>query len=677
MGLLGLLNIGQSSLSVAQQALDVVGHNVANVNTPGYSRQEAVLTEQSPVDGSPGQVGTGVQVTQIRRIVDSFINQQLTSSNSALGQLNISNDQLSQIQNLFGDSNNQGIGTQLTDFFSSLQDVASSPSDVTPRSVLLAKAGFLTSGFNQVADELSARRSSVNDQVKQTVTEINDLTKQVADLNSQIVSVEMTGQNANDLRDQRDQAINDLSQRVGITVLDGGNGAVSVYVGRGQAVVENNLSHNLVAVQSLDNGGMVNVQYDMGNNKSSDISSLISGGQLRGLLNIRDTVIPGLQNSFDKLSASLVNEVNQIHRQGYGLDGSTGLDFFSPLTVTTHDNTTNSGSATLASGAITANSLLTLQDYEIKFSTPTNYSIVNTTTGATIKGNYTGTVVPAPTVDTPVNITTGMNDTLAITVDGTASGTITLTGAASPGQSYTSGATLAAELQNKINADATLSAAGKSVAATYDTTTNRFTITSNSSTATSAINVTGGTAQATLGFSTGTSTAASGTYSAPQTFTVDGIQVTLSGTAAANDVFSFNSYSDMAKSISMSLTNASQVAASSTRAGVPGNNDNVMALVALQTKAVSTLGSTTFSDTYRTAATGVGTAAQSAAGNLSAQTIMNEQLNSVRAQSSGVSIDEEMVNVLKYQRAYEAASRLIVATDEMLQTLMAMKAPGT
>lgn len=673
MGLDGLLDIGKSALSAAQQALTVTGHNVANVNTPGYSRQEAVVTERSPVGGNPGQVGTGVQVTQIRRIVDSFINREITSSNSVLGQLNISNDQLSQIQNMFGDSNNQGIGTQLTDFFSSLQDVASSPSNVTPRSVLLSKANFITNGLNQVAGELSARRASVNDQVKQTIDEIDSLTAQVAELNGKIVSAEMTGQNANDLRDQRDQAINDLAQRVDISVIDGGNGSVSVFVGRGQVVVENTISRNLVAVATMDNDGMANVQYDMGNGKSINISSLISGGKLAGLLTIRDTIIPGLQTSFDKLSASLVNEVNQIHRQGYGLDGSTGLDFFSPLAVTTQDKSTNLGSATLASGPITANSLLTLQDYEIRFSSATAYSIVNTTTGATIKGNYAGAAVTAPTVDVPVNIVTGTNDTLTVTVDGTASGTITLTGAASPGQSYESGASLAVELQTKMNADATLSAAGKSVVVTYDTTTSRFTITSNALTSTSAVNVTGGTARATLGLSSGTSTAASGTYSGPQTFTVDGIQVTLSGTAAANDKFLLNSYSDTAKSIGMALTNASKVAASSTRAGVPGNNDNVMALVALQTEAVSTLGSVTFNDTYRIAATGVGVAAQSANGKLQAQTILHEQLDSFRAQSSGVSIDEELVNILKYQRAFDAASRLIMATDEMLQTLLDLK----
>lgn len=671
MGLDGLLDIGKSALSVAQQSLTVAGHNVANVNTPGYSRQEAMVTERSPVGGNPGQVGTGVQVTQIRRIVDSFINREITSSNELLGQLNISYDQLSQIQGLFSDSNDQGIGAQLNAFFKSLQDVAASPADVTPRSVLLAKSALLTSTISQAAGQLSDRRASVNDQVKQTITEINSLTSQIATLNGKIVDAEMTGQNANDLRDQRDQAINDLSQRVGISVIDGGNGSLTVFVGRGQVVVENTVPRALVAVESLDNGGLVNVQYDMGNGKSVNISSTISGGKLGGLLTIRDTIIPGLQTSFDKLSASLVNEINQAHRQGYGLDGSTGQNFFSPLTVTTHTKSTNLGTATFASDPatpITANSLLTLQDYEIRFSSATAYSIVNTTTGATIKGNYTSDVIAAPTVDLPITID-GTNNTVTVSVDGTASGTITLTSG-----SYSTGADLAAELQTKINADATLTGAGRSVAVTYDTSTSRFIITSNSSASTSAVNITGGLVQ-TSGLITGASTSASGTYTAPgpQTFTIDGMRVVLSGTTAANDVFSLNSYTDAAKSIGMSLTSANKVAASSTRAGAPGNNDNLMVLVALQNKAIAAIGKTTLGDAYRVAATGVGVAAQSAETQLNAQTILHEQLESFRAQSSGVSIDEEMVNVLKYQRAFEAASRLIMATDEMLQTLLNLK----
>ena len=664
MGLDGLLDIGKSALSVAQQALTVTGHNVANVNTPGYSRQTAVSTARAPINGStgPGQVGTGVQVVEIRRIVDKFINAELTDSHELLGELSITRDQLFQIQNIFTDSNNQGIGAQLNDFFSSLQDVAASPSDVTPRSVLLAKSALLTNSINQVAGELSARRTSVNDQVKQTISEINSLTTRIADLN-----------NKNDVRDQRDQAVNDLAERIDISVLTGANGSLSVFVGRGQVVVESNVSRNLLAVESLDNGGLVNVQYDTGSTRSTDITSSVSGGRIGGLLAIRDTIIPGLQSSFDKLSASLVNEVNQLHRQGYGLDGSTGLDFFSPLTVTTHEQSTNQGTAILTAGPITANSLLTMQDYEVRFTSATAYSIVNATTGATIKGNFTGIAVTAPTVDVPVNIVTGTNDTLTVSVDGTTSGTITLAGAATPGQAYTSGAALATELQSKINADATLQAAGRSVVVTYDTTANRFTMTSNATTATSAVNVTGGTARATLGLLSGTSTAASGTYTDPQTFTLDGIQVVLSGTVVAGDEFSVNSYAGTATSISTALTNGSRVAASSTRAGVPGNNTNAIALVALQTKSIAAIGSTTFGDAYRVAATSVGVAAQSADTRLDAQTILHEQLESFRAQSSGVSIDEELVDMLKYQRLFDAASRLIIITNEMLQTLLDLK----
>ena len=675
MGLDGLLDIGKSALSVAQQALTVTGHNVANVNTTGYSRQTAVVTARAPINGSsgPGQVGTGVQVVEIRRIVDKFINAELTDSHEVLGELSITRDQLFQIQNMFTDSNNQGIGAQLNEFFSSLQDVAASPSDVTPRSVLLAKSALLTNSINQVAGELSDRRTSVNDQVKQTISEINSLTAQIADLNNTIVSAEITGQNANDVRDQRDQAVNELATRIDISVLAGANGALSVFVGRGQVVVENNVSRKLVAVESLDNGGLVNVQYDTGSTRSTDITSLVSGGRIGGLLAIRDTIIPGLQSSFDKLSASLLNEVNQLHRQGYGLDGSTGLDFFSPLTVTTHEQSTNQGTAILTAGPITANSLLAMQDYEIRFTSSTAYSIVNATTGAAIKGNFSGIAVTAPTVDVPVNIVTGTNDTLTVSVDGTTSGTITLAGAATPGQAYTSGAALATELQTKMNADATLQAAGRSVVVKYDKTANRFTLTSNASTATSSVNVTGGTARTTLGLLSGASTAASGTYTDPQTFTLDGIQVVLSGTVVAGDEFSVNSYTGTATSISTSLTNGSRVAASSTRTGVPGNNANAIALVALQTKSIVAIGNTTFGDAYRVAATSVGVAAQSADTRLDAQTILHEQLESFRAQSSGVSIDEELVDMLKYQRLFNAASRLIIITNEMLQTLLDLK----
>src|SRR5574337_365492 len=246
---------------------------------------------------------------------------------------------------------------------------------------------------------------------------------------------------------------------------------------------------------------------------------------------------------------------------------------------------------------------LTFHDYEIRLAGASSYAIVDATTGIGIKGNYTGTAIVSPTVDAPLNIVTGVNDTLVVTVDGTTSGSITLNGAASPGRPYTSGAALAAELESKINADSTLAAAGRRVTVLFDNTTNRLVLQSSSVGGTSFVDVIGGTARASLGLSTGTSTAASGTYSDPQTFQVDGIAVTVSGAPSANDVLSFNSRENAARDVSVALFDPSKIAISSTRAGVPGNNQNGLTLVALQSKAVVGLDNMTFFDAYSKTAT--------------------------------------------------------------------------
>src|SRR6185437_184063 len=403
------------------------------------------------------------------------------------------------------------------------------------------------------------------------------------------------------------------------------------------------------------------------------INGLITSGRLRGLLDVRDQTIPSVQQGIDSLAGSLLTEVNQIHRTGYGLDGSTGQDFFSGLSVTTKDSSTNVGSGSIGNGVVTAPSLLTFHDYEIRFNGSSNYSIVDATTGTGIRGNYTGTALTPPTVDAPLSIVTGVNDTLVVSVDGTTSGTITLNGAASPGQPYTSGDDLAAELQSKINADSTLAAAGRQVAVIFDNTTNRLVLRSNSIGGTSSVDVTGGTARGSLGLSGGISTAATGTYSAPQTFQVDGIAVTVSGAPAANDLFSFNSRENAARDLSVALSDPSKIALSSTRAGVPGNNQNGLALVALQSKTIGGLGDQTFSDAYSNTATSLGVASQQAGQSFNAQQAQLQQLQTYQSQVSGVSIDEELANLLTYQRAFEAASRLITTADEMMQTLIALK----
>lgn len=666
-GLFGIFDISKLSLLANQQALQVVSQNLANANTPGYSRQEAVLETTEPVSLGKAQLGTGVQVAQVRRVINTFLENQINLSQQDLGRLQSQADTLPRLEGLFPDSQGLGLNKNLQDFFNALRDVSNNPRGLTERSVLLSKAVALAAQFNATADTLTKLRQDLNSQISTTITSVNTLTAQIAALNDKIGNAESAGQAANDLRDQRGQLLNDLGKQIQITSFEGANGQVQVLTGRGQLLVERNASFALSAIPSGDNKGLLTVGYN-----NQDIAPYIDNGALHGLLDLRDSTIPDILNRIDTLAASLIGQVNQVHRSGYGLDGTTGNDFFTPATVTTQAKTANTGTGTIGSGAVTANSLLTFHSYEVRFSSATAYSIVDTATGATIKGNYTGTTVATPSATAPVNIVTGVNDTLTVTVDGTASGTVTLAGAASPGQPYASGADLATKLQAKINADATLAAAGKSVTVTYDTTTNRLVLTSNSGASTSAVNVTGGTARATLGLLGGTSTAASGTYTSPQTFNADGISVQLSGAPAAGDVFTFDTRTATAKNMAVVLTDPGKVAASSTQAGLPNDNANALALVAIQSNMLATLGGATLNAFYGATAAAVGISAQTNAQNLTAQNVIQNQLDASRGQISGVSTDEELTNLLKFQRSYEAASRLIVVTDEMLQTLLGM-----
>ncbi len=673
MGLNSLLDVAKSALFTAQQALTVTGHNISNVNTPGFSRQEVILTEERPVDGSPGQVGTGVKIEQIRRAVDVFLNRELTNSQEGLGQFTVTSDELRRLESLFRDTSGQGLAGQLNEFFKALQDATTTPSQTTPRSVVIAKASTLASTFHQINADLTDTRRAIDVQLGVNISEINGLTRKIADFNTQIKSAEVSGQNANDLRDKRDLAVNELATRIEVSTLDRIDGTVSVFTARGLVLVDQEITRNLVGVESTDNQGLLDIGYDIGGNQPSIITDLITGGRVRGLIDVRDGTIPSVQQGIDALAGSLLNEVNQVHRVGYGLDGSTGQDFFSGLSVTTKAPSTNVGTGAIGNGAVTAPSLLTFHDYEIRFSGGNNYAIVDASTGIGIKGNYTGTVIVPPTVDAPLNIVTGTNDTLVVTVDGTTSGSITLNGAASPGRPYASGSALAAEIESKINADSTLASAGRRVAVIFDSTTNRLVLQSNSAGGTSSVDVIGGTARASLGLSIGTGTSASGTYSDPQTFHIDGIAVTVSGAPAANDVLSLNSRENAARDLTVALSDPSKLALSSTRAGVPGNNQNGLALVALQSKALTGLNNTTLSDAYRKTATDLGVASQVASQRLDGEQIRYEQLQTFHAQVSGVSLDEELVNLLKYQRAFEAASRMIVAADEMMSTLISLK----
>jgi len=462
MGISRLADIGISALFTTQEAISVAGHNIANVNTPGYSRQQVTLSENVPQDGSPGQIGTGVQATSIKRSYDLFVEAQLFLSGSQVGEFTASSNALAQLEPLFGDANNQGIGASLNDFFSALQDVATNPSDLSARTVFLSKATALAGQFNQSAAALTAAQQSIDSQIGQTITDVNRLTSQIAGLNTQIAAAESSGQQANDLRDERGVALANLGAQINISSIEDARGQVTVFTGNGQVLVDKERTYQLVGVPDLSNNGLLDVRYNAGGGSTTSLTPVIQSGQLKGLLDVRDQTIPSLRGSFDTLASELVTQVNQQHRLGFGLDGSTNQDFFVPT--------------------------------------------------------------------------------------GTTAGTM-----------------------------------------------------------------------------------------------------------------------------AVALTNLRQIAAASTAIGVPGNNANALTLAGLRSTTFAPLGNVTFQDYYSTIAGSFGSASQGVQRNLQAQQILHDQLTSQRGSVSGVSMDEELSNLLQYQRSFEAASRMITTADQLLQDILAMK----
>ena len=461
-GISNLFNIGSSGLSAFQQSLSVTAHNMANVNTKGYSKQDAVLAEASPINGRPGQIGTGVQVAAVQRNVDAFINSQLLASRQQLGQHDASNSALSDIERLFGDSEDRSLGTDLNNLFKAFQDVATDPSNLTARSVLLSKAQTVADRLNQADRTLTTQRQSLDQEIGQTITTINNLAQQVADLNDKISQAELSGQHANDLRDQRQRVIHDIGEQINVTSLEDDTGQVTLFVGRGQVLVDKNVTHQLAGVANASNSGLFDVSYQITTGTSVDITSVISGGRLKGLLDARDVTIPDVRTKLDTLASNLVTEINTQHQLGVGLDGSTGLNFFAPTGVT-------------------------------------------------------------------------------------------------------------------------------------------------------------------------------------------------------------------ARTIAVALTDSRRIAASDTAAGLPGNNVNALALANLEHKSITALGNATLNGYYQTTASGVGSDAQQASQDLTAQHMLQNQLEAHWSEVSGVSLDEELVNMMTYQRAFQASSRIVVMADELMQTILNLK----
>jgi flagellar hook-associated protein 1 FlgK len=310
-----------SGLTAAQGALATTTNNVANVNTPGYSRQEPVLVSSDPVELGKLTFGTGVTLQSVESIRDPILELQIQQQTQTENQFNTLASALQTTQLNFTTSTSD-IGTEITNFFNSINQLSTDPSDLSVRQGVLTAAGNLATSFNTTANNLSTQRQNLDLSVVQTVGQINQLTQQIAQLNQQINNLGNGGQSAGSFIDQRQQAIDQLSSLVDVSVIPSNN-SLTLTTANGTPLVLGQQSFQLQA--QLNPSGLHDV-YSEGD----DITSQITSGQLAGTLQARDQEIPAIQAQLDTLAGGLATTVNRVQAAGFDLNGNPGTNLFNP-----------------------------------------------------------------------------------------------------------------------------------------------------------------------------------------------------------------------------------------------------------------------------------------------------------------------------------------------------------
>ncbi len=306
------LSTALSGLTAEQGALEATTNNVANVNTPGYSREVPELVASDPVVEDPITLGTGVTLKTIESVRDPILESQIQQETQTQGQLSALVSALSETQTSFT-STSGDIGTAISNFFDSINQLSTSPADVSVRQGVLTAADNVATAFNVTANNLTAQRNSLNQSVTQTVGQINQLTTQIAQLNGQISNLESTGESAGTFLDQRGQLIDQLSSLVDVSVIPTDQ-TLTLTTANGTALVAGSQSFQLST--QPDSSGMQQIV-----SQGSNITSSLVSGTLGGLLQARDQQIPTIQTQLDSLAAGLANAVNQVQTSGFDLNG--------------------------------------------------------------------------------------------------------------------------------------------------------------------------------------------------------------------------------------------------------------------------------------------------------------------------------------------------------------------
>jgi len=324
-----IFQTGLRSLRAHQQALDTTAHNIANANTLGYARQRAEMRTHRPMampamnnNGQAGQMGTGIHITEITQIRDYFLDQQVRHELSRKGTWDGEAEKLTRIETFLNEPSGEGLAATFSQFFKELEALSQYPESTATRQSVIENGRMLADTFNQVYNQLGTYREDLNDSVEARVLEINTLGERLADLNAQIVRAKGYGDNPNDLMDQRQLITEELAELVNIRVKEDNYGSWNISIG-GFHLVKGDSVHEIEAYEGEENDGLFSLRWEHNGHPVT-----LQSGKVEALIRGRDEYTGNFQERLNNIADTLREEFNALHREGHGLDGSTGNDFF-------------------------------------------------------------------------------------------------------------------------------------------------------------------------------------------------------------------------------------------------------------------------------------------------------------------------------------------------------------
>ncbi len=634
-----LLGIGSSGLNTAQANLLTTGHNISNVDTPGFSRQRVIQSANTASASGSGFVGTGVHVETVQRVYNQFIVSQALQTQTKSSQLDAYSAQISQIDNMLADSS-AGLTPGLQNFFTGVQDVANNPASIPSRQALLSNTEALVTRFQVMDQRLTESRESVDAQLTNSVREINSLARGIANLNQSITIAESQAANqpANDLLDQRDAMTAELGKLIDTSIVKQDDGSHNVFIGNGQPLVVGTESLELKAIASPDDPEDITIALASGNNTILlSEERLQSGGSVGGLLAFRNQTLDSAQNALGRVAIGLAQNFNDQHRLGQDLNGDLGGDFFNvpgPKTIPGFGNTAGSDITVSISNV----GQLTTSDYRFDYdgtnstltrlSDNTSVNIAGLPSGATpltfdgvrIDGsaavNANDSFIIQPTRNGAKNLSLAISDTLKIAAAAPIRTDAAFTNAGT-------GTISAGSVNQSLPLDPNLQ---QPVTITFHTP------------ADGQFDVTG----------TGTGLPANNqAFTAGNDISFNGFTVQISGAPAAGDVFTIGPNSN-------------------------GNSDNRNALLlgGLQTQNTLLNGTASYQSTYGQLVSQVGNKTRELDVTSRAQANLVTQTNQTLQSLSGVNLDEEAANLLRYQQAFQASGKIIEISNTLFDTLL-------